>query len=487
MCFSNLIQIFPNTHVIKTTDKAKGLPSTINEAKPKLEYSKQDLIALGHSNVNLTGLPTGTISTIRGLKLNKKNIRKTKHREQFEQTEVNFCNLHVVQTVNQDMNEIVNTVRIAHIYSRSIKYKDDLIAEYIDSTKIDFTIITETWLQDNEINKGWVSTTSLNNSNYKISTENCKTGEGGGIALVMREEYYVKKLDKSTTYDSFEHVIWSTRISNRDYTLIGTYHPPQGTQQAITNSNFITEFTEFLTDVTSKHNNILTMGDFNIHMDNLEDVDSCLLHDTINAFNLKQQVNIPMHNLGHILDLIITENLQEYEVEKIILGPYLSDHQFITIQLTECKPKVQQLLMKYRRIPTDIMQGFNRHFNNQSVLETTDLDQAIDQFQSELQRTLDQIAPEKLLKMRNGNKKPLFDKELYDQRRIMKNRERLWLKYQNATQWKAYTRERNRFNTMLKFKKHHSLHTLILEKTTQNHQQYDQWKNPESNATQQNQ
>ena len=105
------------------------------------------------------------------------------------------------------------------------------------------------------------------------------------------------------------------------------------------NSNFITEFTEFLMDVTSKHNNILTLGDFNIHIDDLEDADSCLLHDTINAFNLKQQVNIPTHNLGHILDLIITENSDEYEVEKIIPGPYLSDHQFITIQLTECKPK----------------------------------------------------------------------------------------------------------------------------------------------------
>ena len=63
-----------------------------------------------------------------------------------------------------------------------------------------------------------------------------------------------------------------------------------------------------------------------------------------------------------------------YGVEKIP-GPYLSDHWFITIQLTECKSKVKQLLTKHRRIPTDIMQGFNRHFNNHSVLETTDLDQ----------------------------------------------------------------------------------------------------------------
>ena len=145
-----------------------------------------------------------------------------------------------------------------------------------------------------------------------MSTENCKTGKGVGIALVMREESYVKKLDKGMTYDSFECTIWSTRVRNRDYTLIGIYHPSQGTQQTITNSNFITEFTEFLMDVTSKHNNILTIGDFSIHMDNLEDVDSCLLHDTINAFNLKQQVNIPTHNLGPILNLIIIKNSQEY-------------------------------------------------------------------------------------------------------------------------------------------------------------------------------
>ena len=84
-----------------------------------------------------------------------------------------------------------------------------------------------------------------------------------------------------------------------------------------------------------------------------------------------------MHNLGHILDLIMTENSEGYGVEMIIPGPYLSDHWFITIQLTEHKPKVQQLLTKHRRMPTDIIQEFDKHFSNQSILETTDLDKAI--------------------------------------------------------------------------------------------------------------
>ena len=154
MCLSNLIQILPTTQVTKTTDKIERPPFTNNHDRPAMEYSKEELLALRHNNVNLTRLPTGTVPTIGRLILNKKRIRKTMQREQIKWTGVNFCNLHQVQTVNQDMHEKLTTIRIAHVNARSIKNKDDLIAEYIESTKIDFTIITETWLQDNETDKG---------------------------------------------------------------------------------------------------------------------------------------------------------------------------------------------------------------------------------------------------------------------------------------------------------------------------------------------
>ena len=92
-------------------------------------------------------------------------------------------------------------------------------------------------------------------------------------------------------------------------------------QQGITNSVFITEFTEFLTEDTSKHNNILILGDFNIHINDLEDADPCLLFEIISAFNLKQEVDIQMHNLSHTLDIMIMENSEEYQVEKITPDP----------------------------------------------------------------------------------------------------------------------------------------------------------------------
>ena len=44
------------------------------------------------------------------------------------------------------------------------------------------------------------------------------------------------------------------------------------------------------------------MGDFNIHINNSEDQDAQTLQDTLTAFNLKQHINIPTHNLGHTID-----------------------------------------------------------------------------------------------------------------------------------------------------------------------------------------
>ena len=118
--------------------------------------------------------------------------------------------------------------------------------------------------------------------------------------------------------------------------VINIYHPPQHTQQGITNSVCITEFTEFITEATSKHNNILILGDFNIHINDLEGTDSCLLLDTIGAFNLKW-VDIPMHNLCHTLNLIIMENSEEYQVEKIIPGPYNNRSHLKTQQFTHSR------------------------------------------------------------------------------------------------------------------------------------------------------
>ena len=69
--------------------------------------------------------------------------------------------------------------------------------------------------------------------------------------------------------------------------------------------------------------------------------------------------------------------------------------------------------------------------------------EAFNHFATEVLRTLDEIAPQKMVKAANRKPKPWYDEDLKQQRTIMKNREHKWIKYHEDHLWKAYTRERN--------------------------------------------
>ena len=91
MHFKNLILNLHITNTVKSTLSAKSSPLTISQARPTIEYCKQDLIALKHKHVNLTGLPNRTISTIRRLNLNRIKIRKAKPQEKLHKQESSFA------------------------------------------------------------------------------------------------------------------------------------------------------------------------------------------------------------------------------------------------------------------------------------------------------------------------------------------------------------------------------------------------------------
>ena len=135
---------------------------------------------------------------------------------------------------------------------------------------------------------------------------------------------------------SFEHNIWNTQLGSRVYTIIGIYYSPQSTDQQFNNSNFIDQFTDLLTEELPKHQDLIIIGDINIHLNDSEDQDAQTLLNTIAVFNLKQHVDIPTHNLGHALDMIITPATYH---GSFIAEPCISDHRFITLETSHTKPK----------------------------------------------------------------------------------------------------------------------------------------------------
>ena len=145
---------------------------------------------------------------------------------------------------------------------------------------------------------------------------------------------------------------------------------------------------------------------------------------------------------------------------ELVPGPYILDHRLLILETTINKLEPQTITTKGRKPTKNINNIFKEKFNDKEVLKSTTLDDAINHFTKEVLKALDDIASLKKVKTANRKPKPWYDEDLKQQRTIMKNREHKWMKYHEDHLWKALVRERNRYNTVLKFK-NACLHKII--------------------------
>ena len=83
--------------------------------------------------------------------------------------------------------------------------------------------------------------------------------------------------------------------------------------------------------------------------------------------------------------------------------------------------------------------------------------------ENNLQILMDELAPtvEKTVTVRQNN--PWFDDSIKEQRARMRRRERIWLRYKDTHQWKAYCVERNKLNFMIRKKKNKDISDKIVQ------------------------
>ena len=100
--------------------------------------------------------------------------------------------------------------------------------------------------------------------------------ERGWISADHKDNIKVKHQD-STEYKSFEHAIWNICHKNMPtFTVVAIYHPPSTCQDS-TDATFIDQFTDLLTTLQTKYNNVIILGDINMHMDDPNNQNACIL------------------------------------------------------------------------------------------------------------------------------------------------------------------------------------------------------------------
>ncbi len=87
------------------------------------------------------------------------------------------------------------------------------------------------------------------------------------------------------------------------------YRPPK------CNTHFLTEFAEFLGDVTLKNDKLLVLGDFNVHVWCMNDHLAKEFTHLQNAFDFSIGVNARTHKGGHIPDWVLLHGLSVTDLE----------------------------------------------------------------------------------------------------------------------------------------------------------------------------
>ena len=417
------------------------------------KYTSQQLRSIG-ANMDRLLPPYQAIRKIKELKINKRRVRLQK----ITKTEERLINFKNLASIPPDGNQPIlyqNKFSFGLVNIRSIKTKINLILSMFIREKLDFLAITETWLRDTD--SDWLNSQLLNS--LSLSADHVdRPGDrrGGGLLLMTKKSLQVERIEIPNSA-SMECAFWKINMSKINLHILLIYHPPDQH-----NALFTEDLLNLVEGLAVKYCNIMLMGDFNLHISDPTDAEAQYLLDALLALGLHQHVNFATHNMGNILDLIFTEESDKLQLLNCTPGEFLSDHCCVLGQLNIKREVHKRMELTVRKFAPDYERIAEMEYNNEKVLNTNEISKAVACFEDELTRVFDIIKPAHTKLISKHPKMPWYNKYVFDQKQIVRNREKIWRKYKQDHQWTAFKVERNRYKNLINFSKSAHISGLVV-------------------------
>ena len=372
---------------------------------------------------------------------------------------INFSNLRMVTIKKGSQVEDTDScwTKFGFGNVQSLKNKDNLLRDYLNRENIGVFLAIKTWFKLDCESLLRIQGSVLNTDNYKIAVANRESGlRGGGLALIHKDTLDCKLINKGQLH-TFEYAHWNVLGHKMTLSLMAIYHPPPSANHRHTVNEFITEFVNFLVDKLSNFmGDLIIAGDFNIHVNNVENADARQFLDAMEALGFDQLVDFCTHKSGNILDLMFTCIGNKSKCRNIKSDGFISDHCLIQSQLDLAQNSCR-LVHKSTRNYRDV--EFESFWNDASLEDMSkpvedfvnaNLEEFLNTCNVNITQSLDKHAPFRKSKKKVRPRRIWFSEELQVQRGIVRNRERLWRKYLHNHLWVAFKIEQNRYNRMLK-------------------------------------
>lgn len=335
--------------------------------------------------------------------------------------------------------------------------------EHLQDAECDICFIQETFLRDGDKAK----LAEIKEYGWNIISNPRKHRGGGGIAMLYRNTLELKCNTKVTKYKSFQVMELPFNTDHDIVRLVNLYRPPYTKKARYTECDFLSEFEDYLKDLSQKPGDPIIAGDFNFHMERPDDLYPKKLQQLLDDYQLYQHVPLePTHDQGGTLDLVLTSQSFRHKLESLDIIPSRtsSDH-FLVLFDADLKPnpgKDEVRYSNYRRFKDIDVEKFKCDLMNSKLTQFPNemsVDKAVNLYDTVLTELMDKHCPviKKKLKKRQS---PWVDLDLRNLRRKRRAAERAWRK--GKGQKSDYVRLRDEF-TALEFVKRCDHHKSSLK------------------------
>ena len=287
----------------------------------------------------------------------------------------------------------------------------------VESSKTDILAITETFLGLND-DAAVIQEVTPSTHNF-IHTPRTDR-QGGGVAILTHKCLRVEHIEKSSV-SSFEYGFYKIRSRQTNFHILLIYRPPSNSF-----SVFLDELHELLDDTFSVPN-LIVLGDFNVHVDKPDHIQTIKLTELLDVFSLTQHVTFPTHVSGHTLDLVISREGSGL-VNTPHCGELLSDHYCIDGKVhLPGREKITKHIT-YRPLKSVPLETVRSELEAAllSCDQEGDLDGSLDSLYTCFRTVMDNVAPVITKQITIHEKSPWYNRSLAQEKREVRKAERKW-------------------------------------------------------------
>lgn len=313
------------------------------------------------------------------------NTCRTSETSNYDKIDLQLLNTNQLPITNSELLDIKDSnLLILHYNCRSMINKETEVHNICKDLEPSILCLTETWLDNSASLDSYTPTgySIIRNDRSDIFKQKYGKNNGGGIAVLYKEELKIRKLDINT---GTEETLW-VEVKAKPNLILGTVYRASYTN-LLTETEKGSELETQLSEATSKTNKVIVLGDFNCNTA-LEHYDKPTndLNSIFENFSMKQMINKPTRidlktNKVTTIDHVWVDPEMNLLAETGTIEG-ISDHVGIFVKTNSAKIKTEPQKVRYRNYknyePDDFNAELKEELNNPNLRDLIDAEKVDD-------------------------------------------------------------------------------------------------------------